>query len=523
MSLSLFKSASIISVCTLGSRVTGLGRDLLIASLFGANAMTDAFNVAFRIPNMFRRLFGEGAFAQAFVPELATTRARDGDSAARVLVEHVYTILFVVLAITCVVGVLGAPLLVMSLGGGLSQTEHGYDAAVQMTQIMFPYIGFISLVAMAAGVLNTWGHFALPASAPMLLNVSIIGVAWYAAPWFQSRGWPTIYTLAYGVMLGGVLQLIFMLAALHKTGIRPCPRLGFQVLRTAWRDAGCQRIVSRMVPALFAVGVAQLSLLINTQIASYLTPGSVSWLSYADRLLEFPIALLGVAMGIALLPNLSQAWVSGDHQRYCEMLDWGLRAVLLLTVPCVLALLILATPLVAVLFHYGAFTGHDVLQTRLALMGYGVGLLGMVSIKVLAPGFFAKGDVKTPAQIAVLVLLVTQLLNWVLVPWLAHAGLALSIGLGAWVNAGILWWGLRRRGVFRLGRGWWRFLFQVGLASGLLAVCMWWGAAHFDWLAMQQQPWHRMQYLFGTLAVSVCLYFGTLHLLGFNWRFLLRV
>jgi putative peptidoglycan lipid II flippase len=522
MRVSLFKSASIVSLMTLASRVTGLARELLIASWFGASALTDAFNVAFRIPNLFRRLFAEGAFSQAFVPVLASTRETAGDEATRSLVRHVATLLFGVLVITCVAGVLGAPWLVWALASGLSQSAQGQEAAVLMTRIMFPYIGFMSLVALAAGVLNTWRRFAVPAAAPVLLNVSMIGVAWCARPWFEARGWPAIYTLSAGVMLGGVLQLCAMGWALHRLGVRAWPGLGFGAWRAAWREAGCQRILALMAPALLGVGVAQLSLLINTQIASHMTPGSVSWLSYADRLMEFPTAMLGVALGVVLMPQLASAKASQDTGRYSAMLDWGLRGVVLLAVPSALGLLCLATPIVAGLYHYGAFTAHDVAQTTLALMGYGVGLLGLVAIKVLAPGFYASQDIKTPVKVAVGVLLLTQLFNLILVPWLAHAGLALSIGLGAWVNAVWLGWGLRRRGHYRPEPGWGRFLAQVGVAGAVLTAWLWWANRHWDWVALQAQPGWRLLALAGVLALAVLIYFTVLRVAGLKWRAFVR-
>ncbi len=522
MRVSLFKSASTISLFTLASRVTGLGRELLIASWFGASALTDAFNVAFRIPNLFRRLFAEGAFSQAFVPVLAATRETEGDEATQRLVRQVATLLFFVLVLTCLLGVLAAPTLVWALASGLSQAPEGQQAAVLMTRIMFPYIGFMSLVALAAGVLNTWGRFAVPAAAPVLLNLSMIAVAWWGRPWFEAWGWPAIYTLAAGVMLGGLLQLGATFWALHRLGVTAWPMIRPTDWRKSWQAEGCQRILALMAPALLGVGVAQFSLLINTQIASHMTPGSVSWLSYADRLMEFPTAMLGVALGVALMPRLSAAKASGDATRYSEMLDWGLRGVVLLALPSAVGLFCLSTPLVATLYHYGAFTARDVTQTALALTGYGVGLLGLVAIKVLAPGFYASQDIKTPVRVAIWVLVLTQCFNLVLVPWLAHAGLALSIGLGAWVNAAWLWWGLRRSGHYQAGPGWGRFLTQVVLACVVLAAWLVWAAMRFDWIAWQAQPVWRLAGLAGVLGVSVLLYFSVLRVVGLKWRALVR-
>ena len=520
--VSLFKAASTVSLLTLASRITGLVRDLLMASMFGANALTDAFNVAFRIPNLFRRLFAEGAFSQAFVPVLAASKAKEGEEATRTLISHVATLLFWVLLVTCVLGVVGAPLLVWLLASGLRQSPEGYDAAVLMTRWMFPYIGFMSLVALSAGVLNTWRRFAVSAATPVLLNLAMIAAAFWGAPWLQARGIEPIYAMAGGVMLGGVLQLAVQLPALARLGL--LPRIGFSpaALREAWAEAGVRRILKLMAPALLGVGVAQVSLMINTQIASYLQPGSVTWLFYADRLMEFPTALLGVALGVVLTPQLAAAKAADDSERYSAMLDWGLRLVVLLSVPCAVGLLTFAEPLVATLFHRGALQDSDVGQIALALVGYGAGLVGLVAIKVLAPGYYASQDIRTPVKIAIVVLVITQLLNLVLVPFMAHTGLALSIGLAALVNAGWLLWGLLRRGVYRPKPGWGRLGLQVVAASSLLAVLLTWGSQHFDWIALRANGWQRVGLLAALMAASVLLYFGALWAAGLKLRALLR-
>ena len=520
--VSLFKAASTVSLLTLASRITGLVRDLLMASMFGANALTDAFNVAFRIPNLFRRLFAEGAFSQAFVPVLAASKAKEGEEATRRLISHVATLLFWVLLVTCVLGVVGAPLLVWLLASGLRQSPEGYDAAVLMTRWMFPYIGFMSLVALSSGVLNTWRRFAVSAATPVLLNLAMIAAAFWGAPWLQARGIEPIYAMAGGVMLGGVLQLAVQLPALAGLGL--LPRIGFSpaALRQAWQEAGVRRILRLMAPALLGVGVAQVSLMINTQIASYLQPGSVTWLFYADRLMEFPTALLGVALGVVLTPQLAAAKAADDSERYSAMLDWGLRLVVLFSVPCVVGLLTFAEPLVATLFHRGALQDSDVGQIALALVGYGAGLVGLVAIKVLAPGYYASQDIRTPVKIAIVVLIITQLLNLVLVPFMAHTGLALSIGLAALVNAGWLLWGLLRRGVYRPKPGWGRLALQVIAASSLLAVLLTWGSQHFDWIALRANGWQRVGLLAGLMAASALLYFGALWAAGLKLRALLR-
>jgi putative peptidoglycan lipid II flippase len=509
--VSLFKSASVVSLLTLASRITGLVRELLMAATFGASALTDAFNVAFRIPNLLRRLFAEGAFSQAFVPVLAAAREQDGDDATRLMIGQIATVLAWALTLTCILGVLAAPVLVYAMAAGLKQSPEGFEAAVLMTRWMFPYIAFMSFVALAAGVLNTWRRFAVPAATPVLLNVAMISAALWGAPWFASLGIEPILAMAGGVLLGGCLQLGVQVPALARLGLLPRIGLTPAALRTAWNH-----------PALLGVSVAQLSLLINTQIASHLAVGSVSWLTYADRLMEFPTAMLGVALGVVLLPQLASAQAGGDTERYSGLLDWGLRLVVLLAVPCAVALLTFAQPLVAVLYHYGKFGAADVQQTATALMGYGAGLLGLIAIKVLAPGFYARQDIRTPVKIAVGVLVLTQLLNIVLVPLFDHAGLALAIGIGAMVNALFLLVGLIRRGAYRPSPGWLKFSLQVLAASALLAVLLMWLSSRFAWTGFEGQALQRIGLLAVSVLGAVVVYFGALLLSGLSLRQFLR-
>ncbi|MDO5624554.1 MAG: murein biosynthesis integral membrane protein MurJ [Pseudomonadota bacterium] len=516
--MSLFKSASTVSLLTLLSRITGLVRDLLMASSFGVSGLTDAFNVAFRIPNLLRRLFAEGAFSQAFVPVLARSKAARGEEATRLLIDAVATVLAWILVLTCAVGMLAAPLLVWALASGLD--EASFDAAVLMTRWMFPYIGCMSLVALAAGILNTWKHFAVPAATPVLLNLCMIAAAWLGAPWFGRMGLEPIYAMAAGVMVGGVVQLAVQVPALKRLGLLPRIGLGLRRVRDAWRDAGVRQVLTLMLPALLGVGVAQLSLLINTQIASHLAAGSVTWVWYADRLMEFPTALLGVALGVVLTPQLAAARAAQDDARYSHMLDWGLRLVLLLALPCAAALLVFGTPLIATLFHHGRFSADDVQRVALALSGYGVGLLGLVAVKVLAPGYYASLDIRTPVKIAIVVLVVTQLLNVLLVPLMAHAALTLSIALGAMLNAAWLLVGLVRRGSYRPLAGWPVFAAQVLAATLLMSAFLAWAAQAFAWLALG--AWVRAGLLAGLIAVAGAIYFGTLALCGLKLRQLLR-
>lgn len=519
--MSLLKSASIVSLFTLASRITGLVRELLVASAFGASATTDAFQVAFRIPNLLRRLFAEGAFSQAFVPILAESRTRHGDAATHALINAVGSVLFWVLLLVSVIGVVAAPVLVWMMASGLSASG-GFDAAVVMTRWMFPYIFCMSLVALSAGILNTWGHFAVPAATPVLLNVCVIGAALAVAPMFQAHGYNPVYALAVGVMVGGVLQLLIQIPALTRRGVLPSLAMTPAAFMAAWRHEGVRRILRQMAPALLGVSVAQLSLLINTQIASHLGAGAVSWLTYADRLMEFPTALLGVALGVVLLPQLSKAQAAGDKAKFSALVDWGLRLVMLLALPSAVALLVFSTPLVSVLYHYGHFSDRDVQQTVLALMGYGVGLMGLIGVKILAPGFYASQDIRTPVKIGIAVLALTQVLNTVLVPYLAQAGLALSIGLASLVNAAWLLIGLRRSGRYQPADGWLVYAAKVVVACAVLGGGLWLASTHFDWLAMRHEPFKRVGLMALCLVGAGVLYFGTLLGLGVQVRALLR-
>ncbi len=516
--MNLLRAASSVSLFTLASRISGLGREILVASMFGAGASADAFNVAFRIPNLLRRLFGEGAFAQAFVPVLAATRAVEGDDVTHRLIDAVATVLFWALLVTCVVGVVAAPVVVWTMGSELAQ----FDNAVVMTRWMFPYIGFISLVSLCSGVLNTWKRFAVPAATPVLLNIAVIGAGWGLAPVFKRWGVEPIYSLAVGVMIGGVLQLALQVPALLRIGQLPRIGLRWGAVRGAWSHPGVKRVLRQMGPALVGVSVATLSLIINTQIASRQGVGAVSWLTYADRLMEFPTALLGVALGVVLIPQLSAAQARNDVPVYSGLLDWGLRLALLLALPCSVALLVFPDALLATLFHRGAFTAEAVRQSATALMGYGAGLLGIIGVKILAPGFYARQDVRTPVRIAVTVLVLTQCLNFVFVPYLKHAGLALSIGIGAVVNAVWLFIGLRRAGWYTPASGWLAFGLRVLVATALLGALLSWAAQAFDWVALGAHEGRRIGLMAAFLGGAAAVYFVALAAMGVRLRHFMR-
>lgn len=498
------------------SRVTGLLRELLIARAFGASGFTDAFFVAFRIPNLLRRLFAEGAFSQAFVPILAEYANKKGADPAKELIDKVATALMWTLLFITVTGIVAAPVVVWLVATGLDGNSEIFDLSVLMTRIMFPYILFMSLVALAGGVLNTWREFRIPAITPVLLNVSFIVASLFVAPFLSQP----VLALAGAVFVGGFLQLAIQIPALKKIGM--LPRVSLNVVEV-FRDAGVQRIIKQMIPAVFAVSVAQISLMINTNIASRLVHGSVSWISYADRLMEFPNALLGIALGTILLPSLSKAHANNDEREYSSLMDWGLRLTFMLAMPASVLLITLAVPFTATLFNYGKFNAVDVNMTAYAVIAYGIGLIGLIVVRILAPGFYAKQDIRTPVKIAVFVLVLTQLMNLFFVPVFAHAGLALSIGIGACGNATILFYMLRKKGIYRPEQGWRVFFLKLAVALVLLAFVSVWVASYFDWIGMQVHPFHRIGALAIVMIVCGVVYFGALLLLGFRPRHFRRI
>ena len=508
--MSLARAFATVSGMTLVSRVLGFVRDAVIAGMFGAGLATDAFFVAFRIPNLLRRLFAEGAFSQAFVPILAEYKSRHGSDATKQLVDRVATVLCLALAVAVALGVAAATVIVYVSAPGFAASPEKFELTVTMLRITFPYILFISLVSLAAGVLNTWSRFAVPAITPTALNVAFIVGALFLAPYFD----PPVLVLAWAVLAGGVLQLALQVPFLARIGMLPRPSL-------ALGDPGVRRVLLLMGPAVVGVSVAQISLLLNTIFASFLRTGSVSWLYYADRLMEFPTGLLGVALGTILLPSLAKLHSEGAADEYSNLLDWGLRLTFLLAIPAAAALAVLATPLVATLFFYGRFGVDDLLMTRQALIAYSVGLLGLIVVRVLAPGFYARQDIRTPVKIALVTLAATQAMNAAFIWPLRHAGLALAISLGACLNAALLYRGLRRREIFRPRPGWGAFAAKVAGAVGAMAVAVafamgpaeWWIGA--DWRL-------RAPALAGLVTLGAAVYFGSLWALGFRARDFLR-
>ncbi len=504
--MNLLKVLGTISSMTLLSRILGFVRDTVIARVFGAGMATDAFFVAFKIPNFLRRLFAEGAFSQAFVPILSECKNRRGEDATRELIDYVSGALALALFGVTVLGVLVAPWIIYVSAPGFAGEPEKFKLTVELLRITFPYLLFISLTALAGGILNTLGRFAVPAFTPVLLNVSFIVFALWLTPYFD----PPVKALAWAVFVGGVVQLAFQWPFLLK--LRVMPRL-----RLNWQHDGVRRVLRQMGPALFGVSVAQISLLLNVIFASFLLTGSVSWLYYADRLMEFPAGMLGVALGTILLPGLSKHYANNSAAAYSALLDWGLRLTFLLTLPAAVGLAMLAMPLIATLFMYGAFSSVDAMATRAALVAYSSGLLGLILVKVLAPAFYARQNIRTPVKIAVVTLLTTQILNWLFIGPLAHAGLALATAIGACLNAGLLYYGLRKRAIHQPQPGWGRFLAKVLAAVSLMAGVLWFAAGEPQrW--MQATASFRVLWLMGVVALGAGVYFAALWLMGFRLR-----
>jgi putative peptidoglycan lipid II flippase len=455
----LLKSAATVGGNTVLSRVLGLVRDVVIAWAFGAGRETDAFFVAFRLPNFLRRLFAEGAFAQAFVPILGEYKSQRSHAEVRELAAHVAGSLGAVLLVVTALGILAAPLLVMIFAPGFLANGEKYALTVQMVRITFPYILFVSLTAFAAGLLNTYGRFGVPAFTPVLLNLALIGAAVWLAPLMAEP----VTALAWGVLVAGIAQLAFQLPFLKRLGLLAWPRL-------SRAHEGVRRIVRLMLPAAFGASVAQINLLVDTLIASFLVTGSVSWLYYSDRMVEFPLGVFAIAMATVILPSLSKHHAEQADDAFSDTLDWALRWVAIVATPSALGLALLAEPILTTLFQYGAFSTRDVHMASLSLMAYSIGLLGFMLVKVLAPGYFARQDTRTPVRVGFIALGANLVLNLALVVPLKHAGLALATSLAAFINAGLLYRGLRREGIHRPRPGWARFVAKIAFAALMMVA-----------------------------------------------------
>jgi putative peptidoglycan lipid II flippase len=503
MSKALLKSTGIVSGMTSLSRVTGFMRDVVYAQMFGAGAGTDAFFVAFRIPNFLRRLFAEGAFSLAFVPVFAEYQTQHSRKELEELVDRVAGTLGAILLLITAAGVVAAPVLILLFAPGFTADAEKYALTVEMLRITFPYLLFISLTAFAGGILNSCGRFAIPAVTPVLLNLTMIAAALWLAPRMEQP----VVGLAWGVFIAGILQLGFQIPFLWRVKLLPRPRWG-------WAARGVQKILKLMVPAIFGSSVMQVNLLIDTVVASFLISGSVSWLYYSDRLVEFPLGIFGVALGTVILPRLSRQHASAEVAGFSRTLDWALRWALLIGFPASVALILLAGPLLSALFQYGAFTAHDVAMASRSLMAFAFGLVAFMLIKVLAPGFYARQDTRSPVKYGVIAMVANTVLVLILVWPLAHVGLALATSLAAFLNAGLLFVNLRRREIYQPGAGWPKFLTQLFVATLAMGLVLWFGAgdlAQWASASARERLWHLTgliaggggTYLLVALAVGI--------------------
>jgi putative peptidoglycan lipid II flippase len=506
-----FKSTSIVGAFTLLSRVTGLLRDMVLSRMFGAGPLMDAFLVAFKIPNFLRRLFAEGAFSQAFVPVVSEYKVQRPQDEVRELVDGAAGTLAWFLTVVTVIGVIAAPLLTLLFAPGFHLDGERFDLTVEMLRWTFPYLLFISLAALASGVLNSYGRFAVPATTSTLMNIVMIVFAAWIAPRFERPG----TVLAIGVFVAGMVQLGFQLPFVIRLGLLRRPRW-------RWDHEGVRKIGRLMLPAIFGSSVSQVALLLDTLIASFLATGSIAWLYYADRLMEFPLGVFSIALATVILPGLAAHHAAQAPERFAATLDWALRLTVVIVLPATVALVALAGPLTVTIFHYGEFNAQDVRMASLALMAYASALLAFSMVKVLAPGFFARQDTRTPVRIGIQALSLNMALNLLIVLPLAfvyperpglHALLALNNGIGAWFNSTMLYRGLRRQGVLQHAPGWQRTLGQVlaGLVVMLVFLLLVAGDTQ-RWIEMG--AWSRVQWMTLLVVGGAGLYFATLFLLG---------
>jgi putative peptidoglycan lipid II flippase len=509
MSGSLLKSTGVVGTMTFASRALGFVREILFVALLGTGAAMDVFFVAFRIPNLFRRLFAEGAFTQAFVPVFSEAKARRSPDEVKALVDVVAGTLAGILAIITGLAMLGAPLVMWLFAPGFADDAAKFSQGIELLRWTFPYLFFISLTAFAGGVLNTYGRFAGPAFNPVWLNVCLIVAAWF---------YGSVEALAIGVFAAGIVQLLFLLPGLAKLGLLPHPRWG-------WSDPQVRRIMTLMIPIMLGSSASQFSLLLDTIIASFLPgDGSVSWLWYADRLMEFPLGTFSVAIATVILPALARQHARESPQDFSATLDWGLRLTLLIGLPATLGLLLLAGPLVSTIYQHGVATARDVEMMSWALAAYAMGFLGFSFVKVLVPGFYARQETRVPLRYAVVSFVSGMICSLaftgtaIALEFVApHAAIALATATGAWINAALLFRRLRHDGIYRPDSRWRRFGFQLLLANGLMAVVL---------LAMtgELSQWtaaatgERIVHLALLIGAAVVAYFGALWVLGARVR-----
>jgi len=509
MSEKLFKSTAIVSMMTFISRILGFARDIVIARLFGAGLGADVFFVAFKIPNFLRRLFAEGAFSQAFIPVLAEYRQSEDKDLKLLIANTSGTLAIILLAITAL-GVFSAPWLIMAFAPGFIEDPYKIGLAGNLLKITFPYLFFISLTALAGSILNSFGKFAVPAFTPVFLNISLISCAIFLSPHLDEP----VTALAWGVFIGGAVQLLFQIPFLLNIKQLPKPRWG-------WKDSGVRKIINLMIPAMFGVSVSQINLLLDTLLASFLVTGSISWLYYSDRLVEFPLGIFGIALATVILPSLSKKHASKSSDEFSHTIDWALRWVFIIATPAAIGLIWLAEPLLLTLFQYGEFSPEDAHSASLSLKAYGLGLLPFIFIKVLAPAYYARQDTKTPVKIGIIAMVTNMVLNIILMMQFAHVGLALATALAAMLNAGLLYRGLRKRQIYQARKGWGRFMIKLLVPNtALLLLLAFFTPDSSTWVASTM--WQRVGFLSALIASAISIYFIALSLIGIKVKRLLK-
>lgn len=506
MSKHLAKNTLVFSLMTFISRILGFVRDMVIAYLFGVTGAADAFWVAFKIPNFMRRLFAEGSFSQAFIPVLAEYKETHDHKIVLDFISHMMASLALVLMALTVLVELATPLMTIVFAPGYLHDPLRFNLASQMLHLTFPYLFFISLTAFFGSILNTYGRFGIPAFTPALLNICMIMAALWLTPYCKEP----IMALSWGVFISGVVQCLFQLPFLWARGLLPWPRL-------KWRDAGVVRVLKLMGPAIFGVSVGQINLLIDTVFASFLPVGSISWLYYSDRLTSFPLGVFGVAISTVVLPTLAKAFSRKSDGDYSATVDWSIRTVLLISIPATVAFLVLNIPMLSTLFQHGVFKTHDVIMTAKSLSMFALGIPGFMLIKVLASGFYARQNVKTPVKIGIIAMVTNTFISLILIFPMAHAGLALSTSISSTLNAALLFYFLIRDRLYVPGPGWGRYWLQMGVANVIMGGLLWmlsdnaqtWLAADGAWRA-----WH----LSGLFCLAVASYFAVLWLMGLRLR-----
>lgn len=515
MAKGLFKSGVIVSAMTMISRIMGLVRDAVIANLLGAGLAADVFLFVNRIPNFLRRLFAEGAFAQAFVPVLSEIKEQHGDDKVRIFVGQAAGTLGTILLGITLLGVIGSPVITALFGAGWfidwwqgGENADKFELASVLLKFTFPYLFFISLVALSGAILNVYNKFAVAAFTPVLLNIAIIISAMTLHDKFDNGA----YALAIGVFCGGLIQLLFQMPFIYRLGMLHKPSF-------AWHAPEVTKVRKLMLPALFGVSISQINLLLDTVIASLLVTGAISWLYYSDRLIEFPLGLFGIGIATVILPALSKLHANEQSKDFQVTLDWGVRFVLFLGFPAMAGLMVISPLIIAVLFDHGAFSNSEVNHAQAVSYGvaaYAVGLVSFMLIKVLAPGFYARQDTKTPVKIGIVTLVLNMVFNVALAPFFGYLGLALATSLSASCNAYLLYRKLKQQNVFRVSTFTMWFAVKCVLSSSIMALSIWYVSANFQWsgwLLIEQ-----IYLLIGLLVLAMVIYFTTMFILGVRLR-----